>query len=139
MILFRKQYELFGKIIFEKVIIEAPFKIPNPMPEEACFIYMVEGQIKYDIEDKSITIPVNDAVMLKCGSYFSQIRNSTTSKNNQIVIVHFHPEILKKIYDTDLPKIFQEPAERDLNLSLGKINNDFLIQKYIEGMFVLLR
>lgn len=134
MILFRKQYELFGKIIFEKVIIEAPFKIPNPMPEEACFIYMVEGQIKYDIEDKSITIPVNDAVMLKCGSYFSQIRNSTTSKNNQIVIVHFHPEILKKIYDTDLPKIFQEPAERDLNLSLGKINNDFLIQKYIEGM-----
>ena len=96
MILFRKQYKLFGKIIFEKVIIEAPFKIPNPMPEEACFIYMVEGQIKYEIEDKSITIPVNDAVMLKCGNYFSQIRNSTTSKNNQIVIVHFHPEILKK-------------------------------------------
>ena len=134
MILFRKQYELFGKIIFEKVIIEAPFKIPNPMPEEACFIYMVEGQIKYEIEDKSITIPVNDAVMLKCGNYFSQIRNSTTSKNNQIVIVHFHPEILKKIYDTDLPKIFQEPAKRDLSVSLGKINNDFLIQKYIEGM-----
>lgn len=134
MILFRKQYKLFGKIIFEKVIIEAPFKIPNPMPEEACFIYMVEGQIKYEIEDKSITIPVNDAVMLKCGNYFSQIRNSTTSKNNQIVIVHFHPEILKKIYDTDLPKIFQEPAKIDLSVSLGKINNDFLIQKYIEGM-----
>ena len=134
MILFKKQYKLFEKIIFEKVIIEAPFKIPNPMPEEACFIYMVEGQIKYEIEDKSITIPVNDAVMLKCGNYFSQIRNSTTSKNNQIVIVHFHPEILKKIYDTDLPKIFQEPAKRDLSVSLGKISNDFLIQKYIEGM-----
>ncbi|MFV5695395.1 helix-turn-helix domain-containing protein [Flavobacterium sp. LB3P122] len=104
------------------------------MPDEACFIYMVEGQIKYEIEDRSITIPVNDAVMLKCGNYFSQIRNSTTSKNNQIVIVHFHPEILKKIYDTDLPKIFQEPAKRDLSVSLGKINNDFLIQKYIEGM-----
>ena len=134
MILFKKQYKLFGKIIFEKVIIEAPFKIPNPMPEEACFIYMVEGQIKYEIEDKSITIPVNDAVMLKCGNYFSQIRNSTTSKNNQIVIVHFHPEILKKIYDTNLPKIFQEPVKRDISVSLGKINNDFLIQKYIEGM-----
>ncbi|MDI5889189.1 MULTISPECIES: helix-turn-helix domain-containing protein [Flavobacterium] len=134
MILFRKRYELFGKIIFEKVIIEAPFKIPNPMPEEACFIYMVEGQIKYEIENKSITIPVNDAVMLKCGNYFSQIRNSEISKNHEIVIVHFHPEILKKIYDTDLPKIFQEPVKRDLSLSLGKINNDFLIQKYIEGM-----
>ncbi|MFV8337119.1 helix-turn-helix domain-containing protein [Flavobacterium sp. RSP29] len=134
MILFRKRYELFGKIIFEKVIIEAPFKIPNPMPEEACFIYMVEGQIKYEFENKSITIPVNDAVMLKCGNYFSQIRNSQASKNHQIVIVHFHPEILKKIYDTDLPKIFQEPVKRDLSLNLGKINNDFLIQKYIEGM-----
>ncbi|MFV8370755.1 helix-turn-helix domain-containing protein [Flavobacterium sp. LB2R40] len=134
MILFRKRYELFGKIIFEKVIIEAPFKIPNPMPEEACFIYMVEGKIKYEIENESITIPVNDAVMLKCGNYFSQIRNSESSKNHQIVIVHFHPEILKKIYDTDLPKIFQQPVKRDLSLNLGKINNDFLIQKYIEGM-----
>lgn len=131
MITERKQYELFGKIIFEKVIIEAPFKIPNPMPDEACFLYMVEGQINYKTEKQSISIPVNEAVLLKCGSYFSQIKNSATFKNHQIVIVHFHPEILKKIYDTNLPKIFRQPKNIDQSIDLSKINNDFLIQNHL--------
>lgn len=134
MITERKQYELFGKIIFEKVIIQAPFKIPNPMPDEACFLYMVEGQINYKTEKQRISIPANEAVLLKCGNYFSQIKNSATSKNHQIVIVHFHPEILKRIYDTSLPKIFLQPKEIDQSIDLSKINNDFLIQKYIESL-----
>lgn len=135
MITERKQYQLFGKIIFEKVTIEAPFKIPNPMPNEACFLYMLEGQIDYKTQQQSISIPINEAVLLKCGNYFSQMKSSTLSKNNQIVIVHFHPEILKKIYDTDLPKIFKKPTN-DINLDteLTQINNDFLIQKYIESL-----
>lgn len=134
MITERKQYELFGKIIFEKVTIKAPFKIPNPTPNEACFLYMLEGQIDYKIEQQSISIPVNEAVLLKCGNYFSQMKGSTLSKNNQIVFVHFHPETLKKIYDTDLPKIFQQPKIVGQNIDLTQINNDFLIQKYIESL-----
>lgn len=135
MITERKQYQLFGKIIFEKVTIEAPFKIPNPMPNEACFLYMLEGQIDYKTQLQSISIPVNEAVLLKCGNYFSQMKSSTLSKNNQIVIVHFHPEILKKIYDTDLPKIFKNPTkEVNLDTELTQINNDFLIQKYVESL-----
>tara|TARA_R110000868_G_scaffold81946_2_gene231695 strand:+ start:7895 stop:8737 length:843 start_codon:yes stop_codon:yes gene_type:complete len=134
MITDRKIYELFGKKLFEKVTIEAPFKIPNPMPDEACFLYMLEGQIDYKTEKESISIPVNEAVLLKCGNYFSQIKNSKTSKTHQIVIVHFHPDILKKIYDFDLPKIFQQPTKSITTIDLNKINNDFLIQKYIEGL-----
>lgn len=135
MITERKQYQLFGKIIFEKVAIEAPFKIPNPMPNEACFLYMIEGQIDYKTQTQSVSIPVNDAVLLKCGNYFSQMKSSSLSKNNQIVIVHFHPEILKRVYEADLPKIFQKPLKTpSLQPDLTQINNDFLIQKYIESL-----
>lgn len=134
MITDRKQYNLFGKVIFEKVGIKAPFKIPSPMPDEACFLYMVEGHINYKTENQSLSIPTNEAVLLRCGNYFSQIRNSNTSKINQIVVVHFHPEILKKIYETDLPKIFHQPKDLIKTIDLSKINNDFLIQKYIESL-----
>ncbi|MFH6959552.1 helix-turn-helix domain-containing protein [Flavobacterium aquidurense] len=134
MITERKQYLLFGKIIFEKVTIEAPFKIPNPVPNEACFLYMLEGQVDYKIQDQSISVPVNEAVLLKCGNYFSQMKSNTLSKKNQIVFVHFHPEILKKIYETDLPKIFKQPKLVDQTIDITQINNDFLIQKYIEGL-----
>ncbi|MFH7032097.1 helix-turn-helix domain-containing protein [Flavobacterium aquidurense] len=114
--------------------IEAPFKIPNPVPNEACFLYMLEGQVDYKIQDQSISVPVNEAVLLKCGNYFSQMKSNTLSKKNQIVFVHFHPEILKKIYETDLPKIFKQPKLVDQTIDITQINNDFLIQKYIEGL-----
>ena len=134
MIIERKQYELFEKIIFEKLTIQAPFKIPNPMPDEACFLYMMEGQINYKSENQSVSIPQNDAVLLKCGNYFSQIKNDKSVTPHQIIIVHFHPKILKSIYKSDLPKIFQNPSFVDDKIDLSILNNDFLIQKYIESL-----
>ncbi|SHN75381.1 transcriptional regulator, AraC family [Flavobacterium fryxellicola] len=134
MILERKRYELFGKKIFEKLLIQAPFKIPNPMPDEACFLYMLQGQINYDTPNLNVIIPQNDALLLKCGSYFGQIKSTARAQKHEIVVIHFHPEILKKIYDTDLPKVFQRPTILDSNIDLSTINNDFLIEKYIESL-----
>jgi AraC-like DNA-binding protein len=134
MITERKQYQLFGNIIFEKVTIEAPFKIPNPTLNEACFLYMLEGQVDYKTQQQSISVPVNEAVLLKCGTYFSQMKGSSLCNKSQIVFVHFHPEILKKIYETDLPKIFQQPKFIDQNVDLTQINTDFLIHTYIESL-----
>lgn len=134
MILERKKYNLFEKTIFEKLTIQSPFKIPNPMPDEACFLYMLEGQINYQTKNQNVSIPKNDAVLLKCGNYFSQIKNNSSVKFHQIIIVHFHPIALKKIYDTDLPKIFQTPKIVNHKIDLSTIDNDFLIQKYIEGL-----
>lgn len=134
MVIERKQYQLFEKTIFEKLTIQAPFKIPNPMPDEACFLYMLAGQINYQTENQSVSVPQNDAVLLKCGNYFSQIKNDESLENHQIIIVHFHPKILKYIYSADLPKIFQNPGFTDDKVELGILNNDFLIQKYIESL-----
>jgi len=134
MIIERKQYKLFEKIIFEKITIQAPFKIPNPMPDEACFLYILEGQINYKTENQNVSIPQNDSVLLKCGNYFSQIKNDKSVKNHQIIIVHFHPKILKSVYISDLPKIFKKPGFIDDKIDLSIINNDFLIQKYIENL-----
>lgn len=134
MVVERRKYELFDKVIFEKLVIQSPFKIPNPMPEEACFLYMLEGRINYKSENQNVSIPQNDAVLLKCGNYFSQIKNTTSTKNHQIIIVHFHPKVLKHIFNADLPKIFQRPNFIDNKVDLSVISNDFLIQKYIEGL-----
>jgi AraC-like DNA-binding protein len=41
---------------------------------------------------------------------------------------------LKRIYDRELPLLLQSPGNIVSNKSSEKINNDFLIQKYIEGL-----
>jgi AraC-like DNA-binding protein len=134
MILERKQYKLLEKIIFEKLTIQAPFKIPNPMPDEACFLYMLEGQINYKTENQNVSVPQNESVLLKCGNYFSQIKNDKPATRHQIIIVHFHPKVLKSIYSSDLPKIFKSPNFINYKIDLSHINHDFLIQKYIENL-----
>jgi AraC-like DNA-binding protein len=55
------------------------------------------------------------------------------SYDGEMVIVTFHPDILKKVYERELPLILQ-PNNKVTNQSSEKINNDFLIQKYIEGL-----
>jgi AraC-like DNA-binding protein len=134
MITERKKYELFGKTLIEKLVITAPFKIPGPMPDEACFLYVIEGEIKYQLNNLKINIPANDAVLLKCGNYFGQMINAKTSKKQEVIIVHFHPEILKMVYEKETPKILEQPRIISVSVSFEKINNEILIQKYIEGL-----
>jgi len=134
MIIERKIYELFGKKLFEKLVITAPFKVPAPMAEEACFLYVVEGEINYQLDKNYIKIPAKDAVLLKCGNYFGQMVNNKSSTRQEVIIVHFHPEILKKVYDLALPKILLLPKKINASINLEKINNELLIQKYIEGL-----
>ena len=134
MITERKKYELFGKPLIEKITITAPFKVPSPMQDEACFLYVIEGEIKYQLNTQKINIPANDAVLLKCGNYFGQMRSNKNSKTQEVIIVHFHPEILKRIYEKEVPKILQQPDTINLTVNFEKINNEILIQKYIEGL-----
>lgn len=134
MIVERKSYELFGNKLIEKLVIKSPFRIPSPMPEEACFLYVLEGAVIYQLEKKQMDIPARDAVLLKCGNYFGQINNTRVPGKQEIVLIHFHPHILKRIYDKEIPGIFQVPQKIDASIAMEKINNDFLVEKYIEGL-----
>lgn len=134
MITERKNYELFGKKLIEKLVITAPFKVPSPMADEACFLYVIEGEINYHLDKQQVNIPAKDAVLLKCGNYFGQMQSTGKSEMQEVIIVHFHPEVLKKVYDRELPKILQLPEQINPAINLEKINNEILIQKYIEGL-----
>jgi len=133
MIIEYKKIELFGKIFIQKIDLKPPFEYTFPVSEQACFLYMLKGEMQYQFEGDQIHIPTNYSLLLNCINSGQQIRESNTNNNNETVIVTFHPDILKKIYEKDLPLLFQ-PGRKVTNQSVGKINNDFLIQKYIEGL-----
>src|SRR6185503_13870266 len=77
--------------------------------------------------------PTHHALLLNCINSGKQIQDTNSGSDSEIVIVTFHPDILKKVYDKEIPLIFK-PNNQITNQSRGAINNDFLIQKYIEGL-----
>lgn len=134
MILDYKKFDLFGIQFLQKVSLKPPFDFEFPVENRACFLYMLGGEIQYRSEtDNEIGITTRHSLLLNCRNSGKKICRSVSNEHGELVIVTFHPDILKKIYERELPLIFQK-NEQVSNLSYGKINNDFLIQKYIEGL-----
>jgi AraC-like DNA-binding protein len=133
MIVDYKKFDLFGKQFLQKLVLQPPFEFTFPVAEQACFLYMLEGEVQYQTEDNQIHIPANHSLLLNCLHSGKKIHNTGAKRKGEVVIVTFHPDILKKIYDRELPLIFQ-PGNKVTNQSGGKVNNDFLIEKYIEGL-----
>lgn len=132
MIVDYKKFDLFGKQFIQKVTIEPPFEFIFPVAEHACFIYALKGGVHFESTGIRFDVPVNHALLLHCidsGKQISELKDSIS----ELVIVTFHPDILKKIYERELPLIFQSSSLVS-NQSSKKIKNDFLILKYIEGL-----
>ncbi|RKS23135.1 AraC-like DNA-binding protein [Flavobacterium endophyticum] len=129
-----KKHDLYGKTLLQKIALTPPFQFDFPVTEQACFLYVLKGDVEYQIDDERLNIPTNYSLLLNCIQSGKQLHHSHPKSNCEIVIVTFYPEILKKIYDRELPVLLQVPKNTISNQSSEKINNDFLIQKYIEGL-----
>lgn len=129
-----KKYELFGKTLIQRIDLKGPFRYDFPVSEQACFLYVINGQFQYKTDEQEFDISTNYSLFLNCISSGKHIQHSRSEGNCQIVIVTFYPDILKRIYDRELPLLLQKPEHTVSNKSSEKINNDFLIQKYVEGL-----
>ena len=129
-----KKYELFGKTLIQKIDMTGPFRYDFPVSEQACFLYVIKGAFQYKTDEQEFDVPTSYSLFLNCISSGKHIQNSNLESHCQVVIVTFYPDILKKIYDRELPSLLQRPANTVSNQSSEKINNDFLIQKYVEGL-----
>lgn len=129
-----KKYELFGKTLIQKIDISGSFRYDFPVSEQACFLYVLKGEFQYKTEGQEFDVAANYSLFLNCISSGKHIQNSTSEDHCEILIVTFYPDILKKIYDRELPLLLHKPSDIVSNKSNEKINNDFLIQKYVEGL-----
>ncbi|UBM59511.1 AraC family transcriptional regulator [Marinilongibacter aquaticus] len=128
-----KKYDLFGKTMLQRIVVKSPFRYEFPVNDQACFLYVREGDFQYRSEDVQIDIPTNYSLFLNCIHSGKEIEHSRAEGQCEVVIVTFHADILKKIYDKELPLLLQRSSKVSKQSS-GRTNNDFLIQKYIEGL-----
>lgn len=133
MVIDYKKIDLFGAQFIQKVILRPPFEFTFPVADQACFVYVLKGQVQYQSDDDRIDVPTHHSLLLSCLNSGNRIHKSDTKGNEEMIIVTFHPDILRKVYQRELPLIFHANSNIT-NQSKGRINNDFLIQKYIEGL-----
>jgi AraC-like DNA-binding protein len=129
-----KKIDLFGQTLIQKVILKPPFEFPFPVSDNACFLFSLEGEIQFHVEEEQFVVPSNYSLLLNCINTGKKISNTTSRTQSELVVISFHPDTLKKIYQRELPLLLQKSKTNISNQSSEKINNDFLIKKYIEGL-----
>lgn len=129
-----KKIDLFGKLLMQRIVATPPFVYDFPVAEQACFLFVRQGAFAFHVNEEQVDITTNHALLLNCNHSGRQIKDTHVKGSCEVVIVTFHPEILKKIYDRELPAILQSPKNLVSNKANETINNDFLIGKYIEGL-----
>jgi AraC family transcriptional regulator, exoenzyme S synthesis regulatory protein ExsA len=134
MVIEHKTLDLFGKMIFEKGIIKPPMTFPTPMPNEACFIYVIEGSFRAISENSKLEVPEQNSVLMKCGNYLGQALPNKNKVNYQTLIIHFHPEVLKRIYNNDIPSFLKNAQDLPSKSGMAVLKASELLDKYIDSI-----
>jgi AraC-like DNA-binding protein len=131
MILSHQKFDLGNQCLIEKVIIQAPFRMISRFQDEACFIYFSEGDTTVTSATERVEIHPNDAVLLKCGTYFSELMRHRSGNRFEILVFHLYPDMLRNIYKNELPSIIERPKDRTL---ADKLVSSGIIKKFIDGL-----
>jgi len=130
----QQQFELFGKKIFEKVIIKPPFKIVAEMQHQACFYYVIKGWATTATPTQKIHTKTNEGLLLQCGTYVNEyIASSSTDELCEAIGIHFHPDVIKMIYDKELPNFLVGLGKVE-PLKYEEYRNNSLLVSYIESL-----
>ena len=108
MILDRLTFEYQEKILIEKIKVKTPFKYEGVFQDSGCFIYFKDNAPKLLSSEDNAQIKPQEAVLLKCGTHFLDLLQQKDNETIEVIIVHLYPEILKKLYVSELPALIEK-------------------------------
>ncbi len=134
MILEHKTFDLYQKMVFEKAVLTPPYGVPNNMTNEACFLYVINGSYNLNGAVSQIKAEAKEGILMECGNYYAQWIESANYEKCEAIAVHFYPEILKKIYDTDFLAYVANAQKDQKATGITKIKADSTLQHFISSM-----
>ena len=131
MIIDRKSFSYKGQAILEKVLISAPHRYEALFHNEGCFIQVRGAGTRLLSAADNRLIENQEAVLMKCGTYFLDFLNKLTGHTVEVLAIHLYPDILKQLYRSELPALI----ERRAYLGKSTVNaHETIIARYIESL-----
>jgi len=131
MITSRSTFDYQGQVLIEKVKILPPFRYEAIFQNTGCFIYFKEKGPKLFSSEVNVKLKGNEAVLLKCGNHFVDLLRETKDNQIEVIVFHLFPDVLKKLYTGDLPKIIEKQSRSKSSQVIVSSN---VIAKFIESL-----
>jgi AraC-like DNA-binding protein len=131
MIVTRKQFELQQKCVIEKLQIRTPFRYGTIFQDQACFLYIREGESHLSSSTENLILNVSESVLMKCGSYFAELVQKSEDQLCEIYVIHLPKDILLELYKDEVPSFI---ASGGKNNFARKIEKQDIIVHFIESL-----
>lgn len=131
MIINRKRFDLNNKCVIEKILIKTPFRYGVIFQNEACFIFIKDGESVLRSPTENVDIYVSESVLLKCGSYFADLIQKSETKQCEIFVIHLHADILQELYKDEVPGFIMSDGKKHF---AQKIHKHDIIIHFIESL-----
>ena len=108
MIVSRQHFDLENKPVFEKLIIQPPFRLGAIFQNEACFIHLKNGKTIVSLPTEKLEIDSTESVILNCSNYFVDFIQKVPLETIEIYAVHLYPDLLTEIYKDTIPQFLKQ-------------------------------
>ena len=61
-----QKIDLYGKPLLQKVVVNPPFEFSFPVSDNACFLFSLQGEIQFHVNEEQLVIPSNYSLFLNC-------------------------------------------------------------------------
>lgn len=129
----RQDFKLLGKIVFGRAIFEGTFKAGEALTDEARFVNIVSGRSKLHVPNSTLNLQTSDSFIMKCENFVNRWLPHEDDAPNQVFIVHFYPDVLKFVYDDQLPELFS-PKNKTETDPAEKISTNRMIEHFVKGL-----
>ena len=133
MILQHDHFNILDKVVFQRVVFKPPFKSDLTMRDEACFFHVIKGTSRLLIPNDQIDMTASDSFVMKCGTYLNTWFKNEDDTPNEAVMVHFYPDVLKLVYDNQLPDFFTS-KRKPIRRTVEKVRLNQMIKNYIGSL-----
>lgn len=103
------------------------------MNEDACFIYIQQGNQEIYSPTQKIVLQDNEAILMKCGNYIANIKVASPGFEFQSIVFHLDPELIQKAFKNQNTDFLQE-NKKNIDLFSVKIKTGDLIKSFIKSI-----
>lgn len=138
MIIEQKEIRYKGKIVFERLTMNAQFnRVPKLFVEdEACFLYLAKGAFQFRTPTNVLTFNAGDAMLSKCGNYFIENispQPQQTITELSVLGAFFYPDMVKDFFKTDLSLTHFKSS-----FDTTKVNVEPLLKSFVDSLNFLI-
>ena len=128
-----QEIKILEKSVLQRVFFKPPLKGRQDMKNDACFIYSLEGAATIVTENEQKQLQANQGVLMQCGRYINVWHLNEKAQLNEVVLMHFYPEVLSYVYEDNIPSFLTQDNTKSTS-RLQIIKYEKALENYVQGL-----